>query len=156
MSATRWAGCVFTCGLLVTTGIHAGTEDEDEVRIGAQIEARLAAAPVAAPGVAVTMALAQPPAPEPAPVIAEVIAPRLPDNHEDWLAPSPPQNDGVPFAELAGWIGRKVAILTVGERVHRGTVTAVSAREVTLQVRRTGGTATYTLRREQVLRIDTR
>ena len=94
---------------------------------------------------------------KPAPVVASVVAPpaaRAPA--DDWLAPPPAQDSGLAFADLARHVGARVAIVTAGERVHRGTVVDADARHVVLQVRRPGGNATYSLRREQVVRVDLR
>ena len=153
---TRWARCALAACLLVATRLQAGTQEDDEAQVAALIRAQLAVAPLAAPGAAVTMALA--PAQSPAPVIAEVIAPQPvePPSDDEWRAPTPSQDEGLSFAELAQYVGRPVTIVSGGGRVHRGTVSAANAREVTLRVRRAGGSATYTLQRNQILRIDPR
>ena len=89
-------------------------------------------------------------------MIAEVTAAvPAPSENDAWLVPAVEQN-GLPFAELRHYVGRRVDIVTTGDRAHRGTVKSADARQVTLLVRRPGGNATYTLRREQVKRVDPR
>ncbi|MBN8726694.1 MAG: hypothetical protein J0H15_03190 [Xanthomonadales bacterium] len=129
----------------------------DEERVAAQMQAELAGAPTAPAGAAVTRGLQDRPAAE-SPVMVEVVAPEPPPPHAADGSGAVPSAaaEGVPFADLARLVGHRVTLVTTGERVHRGVVAAASAREVTLEVRRAGGTATYTLRREQVARIDPR
>jgi hypothetical protein len=128
----------------------AATLEEDEARIEALLQAERAAAAAARAGQATTLAAATP-----APVLAAVVAPpiraRGPD--DDWLAPTPAEDTGLAFADLGRHIGEKVAIVTAGDRVHRGTVVDANARQVILQVRRSGGLARYALLREQIVRI---
>ncbi|NCT66883.1 MAG: hypothetical protein GXC76_04460 [Rhodanobacteraceae bacterium] len=157
MNARPWATCLLAGGLWVCAGLQAATLDEDEARIAELMRAELARpAPVqgsvATPGQAATAAAA-----EAAPVVAEVVAPPPPppSAHDDWLVPAT-RDAGLPFDDLAHRIGRRVTIVTTGERVHRGTVQEADARRVVLVVRRPGGDATYTLRREQVVRIERR
>lgn len=140
---------------LAAASVRAGTLDEDEARVAALMRAELAAAPLPASGATVTFALAAAPA---VPVIAEVIAQPAappPEPADDWLAP-PARDQGLPFADLPGLLGRRVTIVTAGEHVHRGIVGAANAREVTLQVRRAGGSASYVLKRQQIVRIELR
>jgi len=85
------------------------------------------------------------------PVIAAVAPPPSNDT-DDWMV-THAKDEGLAFADLANRIGSRVAITTNNQREHRGTIRAVNAREVTLSVRRSGGTATYTLRRDQIHRI---
>ncbi len=139
---------------LVAAAAGAATLEEDEARIEALIRAEragLAGKPAAPPPPAVP---AEPRAPAAVPVVASVVAPP-PTPHDEWLA-APAREAGMPFAELAHNIGRRVAITTAGERVHRGVVGSADARQVTLRVKRPGGNATYTLTRNQVLRVDLR
>lgn len=134
---------------LIAVSARAATLEEDEARIEAMIRAEragLAAKPAPPP----TMVAAQ----APVPVVASVVAPP-PTPHDEWLA-APPRAAGLPFAELANHVGQRVAITTAGERVHRGVVGSADARQVTLRVKRPGGNATYTLTRNQVLRVDLR
>jgi hypothetical protein len=141
--------------LLVAGAAQAATLDEDEARIEALLKAEQTAAAAAAsaaefPVVAQSM---------PAPVVAQAIAPAPSElSNDDWLAPPPSQDSRLSFEDLAQHIGARVAVVTVNERVHRGIVTAVNARGLTLRVPRagSGGGAIYTLRREQVARIDAR
>ena len=142
MARMREVVCAIGVGVLFASCVQAGTLEEDEARLDALLAARSASA-------------------APAPVVASVTAPTAAregaDNpHADWLAPAPERAVGVAFVDLAQHVGSKVTIVTVGERVHRGVVTAANARQVSLQVHRRGGDATYTLRREQVVRIDAR
>lgn len=85
------------------------------------------------------------------PVIAAAVPPEA-SVSDDWLV-SHPEREGLSFADLSGYVGRRVLIKTTGEREHRGTVLAVDAKEVTLSQRRAGGSATYTIKREQVARV---
>jgi hypothetical protein len=155
MSGLRWAvaGAWLMVGLAASCGVRAGTLQEDEARIEALLRAERAAAGVSAmpqsPDGAVVVASSTP-------VIAEVVAKMAqPSENDEWLAPAIEQT-GLPFADLAHYIGQRVSITTAGEREHRGTVKSANARQVTLLVRRSGGNATYTLRREQVQRVDLR
>ena len=87
------------------------------------------------------------------PVIAAV-APAAPSEQAGWLATMPVEKDTLAFDDLRTRIGKRVTITTTNERVHRGTVVAVDAREVQLSVRRAGGAATYALPRDQIQRIE--
>lgn len=137
---------------LAAVSAGAATLEEDEARIEALIRAERvgSAAKRLAPPPAVAAAEQE----EPVPVVASVVAPP-PTPHDEWLA-APSRAAGLPFAELANHIGQRVAITTAGERVHRGVVGSADARQVTLRVKRPGGNATYTLTRNQVLRVDLR
>lgn len=137
--------------------LQAATIDEDEGRIEALVEAEHAAARAVA-------AAALPTEPQitvavPAPVAAQAIAPS-PDaiSNDDWLAPRASPKTHLRFDDLATRVGSKVAIVTVSEHVHRGIVAAADAHGLTLRVPRagTGGGAVYTLKREQIARIDLR
>jgi hypothetical protein len=143
--------------LLCIGPLHAATIDDDESRIEALIEAEHAAARAA---VAVTIAIeAQAVATAPAPVAAQAIAPS-PDtiSNDDWLAADAMPDRRLHFDDLATRVGSKVAIVTVSDHVHRGIVVAADARGLTLRVPRagSGGAAVYTLKREQIARIDQR
>ena len=137
--------------VLLATPALAGTLQEDEARIEALLRAeRVAAVPVATASDGSVAAAST------TPVIAEVVATvAKPSETDEWLAPAVEQA-GLPFAELTHYVGRRVRITTTGEREHRGTVTSANPRQVTLLVHRAGGNATYTLRREQVQRVDLR
>lgn len=139
---------------------RAGSLQEDEARIEALLRAernaqrtaernaRAASAAVPASG--------QESLDPATPVIAEVTAAvPEPSENDAWLVPTIEQ-DGLPFTDLKHYVGHRVEILTTGDRQHRGTVKSADARQVTLLVRRPGGNATYTLRREQVKRVDPR
>ena len=139
-------------------GAHAAPPGSDhEEQVAAQIQAELDGAPAARPGAAVTRGLAKP-AVAKSPVMVEVVAPDPPppDAVDASGAVAPQASAGIPFADLVRLVGQRITVVTRGERVHRGVVAAADARAVTLEVRRAGGTATYTLRREQVARIDPR
>lgn len=129
----------------------AATLEEDEARIEALLQAERAAAAAARAGQTTTLASVATPAPVLAAVVAPPIRARNPD--DDWLAPTPAEDTGLAFADLGRHIGEKVAIVTAGDRVHRGTVVDANARQVILQVRRSGGLARYALLREQIVRI---
>ncbi|GAA0716153.1 hypothetical protein [Dokdonella soli] len=145
-------GWTLGCGLLFALSAQAATLEEDEARIEALLQAEHAAAVRSDMS---TIAVAVPDTP--APVVAEVVAPPADAvTNEDWLAPAPARDSDLQFADLAQHVGGRVSIVTAGERVHRGTIVAANARQVILQVRQPGGHASYTLRREQVVRIDAR
>lgn len=133
---------------------NAATLEEDEARIEALIQAERAGRagqPAAPPPVAIAVATTTA---APAPLAASVVAPPAAPSDE-WLA-APTRNAGLAFSELAQRVGQRVTITTANERVHRGVVGSVDARQVTLRVRRPGGNATYTLNRNQIARIDPR
>jgi hypothetical protein len=131
---------------------RAGSLQEDEARIEALLNAERAAQAKRALVVTAESGMADPATP----VIAEVTAAvPAPSENDAWLVPAVEQN-GLPFADLRHYVGRRVDIVTTGDRAHRGTVKSADARQVTLLVRRPGGNATYTLRREQVKRVDPR
>lgn len=91
-----------------------------------------------------------------APVMATVTAPKEMPRHADWLVPEEDAGPGLSFQELPGHLGRPVTVLTRGKRLHRGTLLEVSGKQLTLRVRQAGGSAVYTLPRNQVLRIESR
>jgi len=140
--------------LVLLLGIDAARAtpvDEDEARIEALIRSEQAVrADIRA------QAEAQVNAP-PAPVAAKAIAPRLSElSDDDWLAKAARQDVKLTFDDLAQHIGRRVTVVTTGERVHRGTIVAVNGHVLTLRVAQAGGGAVYTLKREQIARIDPR
>ncbi len=138
-------------GIAAGSGLHAATLEQDEARIEALLRAERVAAVARAADAARAAAAATP-------VIAEVVAvPATPTANDDWLALPVDHSRTLDFDELGHAIGRRVSITTAGgEREHRGIVKAADARRVTLQVRRAGGAATYSLPRKQVVRIDLR
>jgi hypothetical protein len=139
-------------GLALASQVQAGTLQEDEARIEELLRAeRAAIVPVTTQVSGSALAAAST-----TPVIAEVVATvAKPSATDEWLAPAVEQA-GLPFGELTHYVGQRVRITTTGEREHLGTVASANARQVTLQVRRAGGNATYTLRRDQVQRVDLR
>ncbi|MEO7325107.1 MAG: hypothetical protein ABIW82_09800 [Dokdonella sp.] len=151
---------VFGVALLLCAGaLQAAAIDEDEGRIEALIEAEHAATKAAAAAAAALATEPQITVVVPAPVVAQAIAPS-PDaiSNDDWLASNASPDTRLRFDELAVRIGSKVAIVTVSEHVHRGIVVAADAHGLTLRVPRagSGGGAVYTLKREQIARIDLR
>lgn len=147
-------------GLLLTLDIRAvAIDDETRIEVLVRAERAIAAAKVPVPADADLPAIAVVTAPPPAPVIAESVAPApsAAPPKDSWVAPAEPAG-GLPFSDLARHIGDRVAVVTAGARVHRGVVKAVDAEQMTLQVRSPGigGAAAYTLRREQIVRIDLR
>ncbi|TCO42995.1 hypothetical protein [Dokdonella fugitiva] len=151
----RWPGkrvVVVVALACAAGGACAQTLDEDEARIEQLMAARPVEPPVAAP----------PPAPKPAyddsvketPVVAAVVAPP-PGANDEWLA-APAQDDSIPFDELRYHVGERVLVTTTNEREHNGIITSADAREVTMEIRRKGGLATYVLKKEQILRIEPR
>ena len=142
---------LLVAGGMLAGAAQAGSLQEDEARIEALLKAERAARDERA-AIAASNVQADPATP----VIAEVTAAvPAPSENDAWLVPKVEQN-GLPFAELKHYIGQRVEITTTGDREHRGTVTSADARQVTLVVRRPGGNATYTLRRDQVKRDDPR
>lgn len=94
------------------------------------------------------------PAPaETAPVLIEVMPPATTESSVHGIV-SVPTSVGIPFADLPRYIGHRITLRTTGGRLHHGVVDAANAREITLKVRRGGGSASYRLRREQVARVD--
>ena len=128
------------------------TPEEDEARIEElMLVDSASAAATTSPGVG-TGAPTTPQIPdETTPVIAAVAPPEVQEN-DDWLV-THPDGDGLTFDDLATHVGRQVIIKTVNEREHRGKILAANTKEVSLSVRRSGGRATYVLRREQVQHI---
>jgi hypothetical protein len=137
--------------LFLLVGIDAAVAlpiDEDEARIEVLIRSEHAVQAEIR-----VQAEAQVNAP-PAPVAAKAIAPPVSElSDDDWLAKAATQDVKLTFDELARHIGRRVTVVTTGERVHRGTIVAVSGRVLTLRVAQAGGGAVYTLKREQIARI---
>lgn len=147
-----WAGA-FGLGMMSAGGVHAVTPEEDEARIEVLVRAEHEAAAQRAQ----EAATADTSSPDAVPVAAVVkaYAPSVAGGNDDWLAERSAEA-GAPFAELAQHIGDRVSIVTRGDRRHSGVIRSANARQVTLGVRRRGGDATYTLRRDQVLRIEFR
>lgn len=143
---------LLAAGAMLAVPAHAGSLQEDEARIEALLKAERAARAERMVAIATVGGVADPATP----VIAEVTAAVPPPSENDeWLVPTIEQN-GLPFAELRHYVGRRVEIVTTGDRQHRGIVQSADARQVTLLVRRAGGNAKYTLRRDQVKRVDPR
>lgn len=70
-------------------------------------------------------------------------------------APSAPDPaSGIPFEALSRALGTRVRVLTRGQRLQRGVITAADAQHLTLRVSRRGGSASYVLSRDQVERVD--
>lgn len=130
---------------------RAAPIDEDETRIEALLHSEQAVhAQIRA------QAEAQVNAP-PAPVAAKAIAPPVSAlNDDDWLAKTARQDGQLTFDDLTQNIGRRITVTTDGHRVHRGSVVAANGRILTLRVSQAGGGAIYTLKREQIVRIDPR
>lgn len=105
-----------------------------------------ASAPVAPSSTIATVTLQPPPVP---PTEAEI-------NAANGVATDPAKDiDGdVRFDDLPHQIGSRVRVLTLGQRTHRGVVRSADAKQLTLSVSMRGGSATYVLPREQILRID--
>ena len=155
MSKRSLAVCVVVCALRSAMAVAAPpTPQEDEARIEELMLAESTAPPPpAAPTTPAAASLSADPVATDAPVIAAVAAPPS-SGTEDWLV-THPKDEGLGFAELGQHIGSRVAITTTNQREHRGTIVSANAREVTLSVRRSGGNATYTLRKEQIRHIAT-
>ena|SRR5688500_10363475 len=135
---------LLAAGAVLGGTAQAGSLQEDEARIEALLKAERKAAPAGGAANPAT------------PVIAEVTAAvPAPSENDEWLVPKIEQG-GLPFADLKHYVGQRVEIVTIGNREHRGIVKSADARQVTLLVHRPGGNATYTLRRDQVKRVDPR
>lgn len=138
----------------------AATLEEDEARIEALIRAeRVVARSASRP--AVTVATVTAPSADgrdetgaTVPVVASVMAPAVGPN-DDWLA-TPENEHGLPLAELPRYVGRRIAITTSGDRVHRGVLGSADGKQVTVRVKKPGGSATYTLTSNQIVRVDLR
>jgi hypothetical protein len=132
-------------------GAAAQTLDEDEARIEELMNARPAtqpAAPAPAASAAVDDSINE------TPIAAAVVAPAQ-SADDEWLAPKQQEN-AMEFADLAHSIGARVSIVTTNEREHHGVVTSADAKQVTIEVRRKGGNASYVLKKEQILKIESR
>jgi len=136
-------------GAALACAAVAQTLDEDEARIEELMNAQPAAPP---PPVA--RAAAADDSVNETPIAAAVVAPPT-SADDEWLAPKQSENR-MEFADLAHSIGARVSILTSNEREHNGVVMAADAKQVTIEVRRKGGNASYVLKKEQVLRIESR
>jgi hypothetical protein len=88
------------------------------------------------------------------PIAAAVVAPAQ-SAQDEWLAPKQQENH-MEFADLAHNIGARVSIVTSNEREHHGVVMSADAKQVTIEVRRKGGNASYVLKKEQILKIESR
>jgi hypothetical protein len=143
---------LLAAGVVLGGVAHAGSLQEDEARIEALLQAERTALAGRTLVVTPDGSVGDPAAPVIAEVTAAVPAPSV---NDEWLVPKIEQN-GLPFVELRHYVGQRVDIVTTGDREHRGTVKSADARQVTLLVRRPGGNATYTLRRDQVKRVDPR
>lgn len=130
------------------------TLEEDEARIEALIRAERAARSASRPAVTAATVTAPKVEHAAAPVAASVMAPALGPN-DDWLA-APTHAHGLPLADLPHYIGRRVAITTSGDRVHRGILGSADGKQVTVRVKKPGGSATYTLTSNQIVRVDLR
>lgn len=130
-------------------GATAQTLDEDEARIEELMNARPAVqAPAPAAAAKFDDSINE------TPIAAAVVAPP-PSADDEWLAPKLQEN-AMEFVDLAHNIGARVSIVTTNEREHHGVVTAADAKQVTLEVRRKGGNASYVLKKEQILKIESR
>jgi hypothetical protein len=150
-----WDGkrAVFMVALVLAAGsARAQTLEQDEARIEELMAAGTGASAQAAPAAATSPAYDD--SVKETPVVAAVVAP-APSANDEWLA-APTQDDSIPFAELRYHVGQRVLITTSNEREHNGIVTSADARQVTMEIRRKGGLATYVLKKEQILRIEPR
>lgn len=129
--------------------VVAQTLDEDEARIEELMNARPTAQP-AAPAASATVDDSI----NETPIAAAVVAPAQ-SAEDEWLAPKRQENT-MEFADLVHSIGARVSIVTTNEREHHGVVTSADAKQVTLEVRRKGGNASYVLKKEQILKIESR
>lgn len=144
---------IASCALAVPLAApiaYAATLEQDEARIEALLRAEHVASEKAAAAAALDASANTP-------VIAEVVAvPPVQSAKDDWIAAPPKHDRSMSFTELSHCIGCRVSIVTAGDREHRGVVGSVDGRQVTLKVRRAGGNASYTLLRNQIVRIDER
>jgi len=149
---THWKhamGALVGCALAF--GVAAQTLDEDEARIEELMNAR-PSAPPAPPAPAVSAKVDD--SINETPIAAAVVAPAQ-SADDEWLAPKEQENR-MEFVDLAHSIGARVSIVTTNEREHHGVVTSADAKQVTLEVRRKGGNASYVLKKEQILKIESR
>jgi len=149
---THWKhamGALVGCALVF--GVAAQTLDEDEARIEELMNARPSAQP-ATPAPAVSAKFDD--SINETPIAAAVVAPAQ-SADDEWLAPKEQENR-MEFVDLPHSIGARVSIVTTNEREHLGVVTSADAKQVTLEVRRKGGNASYVLKKEQILKIESR
>ncbi|HEU4663172.1 MAG TPA: hypothetical protein VFS55_04005 [Dokdonella sp.] len=148
----RWVFVLVLAGAVAGAGAAgAQTLEQDEARI----EELMAAGPAQAPAATSAPAPAYDDSVNETPVVAAVVAPR-PSANDEWLAAPSQDSNAIPFDELRYHVGERVAITTANEREHNGIVTSADARQVTVEIRRKGGVATYVLKKEQILHIESR
>jgi hypothetical protein len=150
-----WMDWKRTMGMVICSGLAFGaaaqTLDQAEARIEELMNARAATQPVTpapAASVPVDDSINE------TPIAAAVVAPAQ-SADDEWLAPKQQEN-AMEFADLAHSVGARVSIVTTNEREHHGVVTSADAKQVTLEVRRKGGNASYVLKKEQILKIESR
>jgi len=138
-------------GGVLALDVFAQTLDEDEARIEELMNAPptvRSVAPAPAASATVDESINE------TPIAAAVVAPAQ-SADDEWLAPKRNEN-AMEFADLAHSIGARVSIVTTNEREHHGVVTSADAKQVTIEVRRKGGNASYVLKKEQILKIESR
>ena len=138
-------------GGVLALDVFAQTLDEDEARIEELMNAPAtvrSVAPAPAASATVDDSINE------TPIAAAVVAPAQ-SADDEWLAPKEQENR-MEFVDLAHSIGARVSIVTTNEREHHGVVTSADAKQVTLEVRRKGGNASYVLKKEQILKIESR
>ncbi len=138
-------------GGVLALDVFAQTLDEDEARIEELMNAPAtvrSVAPAPAASATVDDSINE------TPIAAAVVAPAQ-SADDEWLAPKQNEN-AMEFADLAHSIGARVSIVTTNEREHHGVVTSADAKQVTIEVRRKGGNASYVLKKEQILKIESR
>ena len=144
----------FAVGMSWACTGRAGTLEQDEASMERLMQAERVAAAAKTQGHAGAARHAPDgAASEPAPVAAVVFAPSPPSANADWLSSGQAQGGGLSFGDLAQHVGAHVSIVTAGEHVHNGVISAADARQVTLRVKRAGGQATYALPRNQIVSI---
>jgi len=139
-------------GLWLAGVAAAQTPEEDEARIEVLMSRSEVLASAQAPD-----------APAPAvvdesidetPIVAEVVAP-APDPNAAWLA-LPQQDAGLEFSSLPRLVGQRVAVVMEQGKERVGTIVAADAKQVTLRVTRKGGSASYAIPREKIVRVEGR
>lgn len=129
----------------------AQTPEEDEARIEA-----LMGSPIAhvSAGVAAAVVPKVDDSINETPIAAAVVAP-APSENDSWLA-APQQDEGLEFSALPKLAGQRVAVIMAQDKERVGTIVTADAKQVTLKITRKGGSASYSIPREKILRVEAR
>lgn len=88
------------------------------------------------------------------PIAAAVVAP-APSENDSWLA-APQKDAGLEFSALPKLAGQRVAVIMAQDKERVGTIVSADAKQVTLKITRKGGSASYAIPRDKILRVEAR